>query len=289
MAKTLDKLQLGPDRKENDLHGTPDYPCEVYYTDLINYTAGLMPEHWHNELEFGYVAKGTLLLKCNGQETVIAENQCFFINANVVHSMKMMGEEAGFYSVVFHKNFIRVPNRIYKKYVNPLLSGSYYQMVLMQEAEAAAIIKNALKSYESKEIGYEFTFYNDICALWNCLYQNHPPVDGMEQKMTRRIQEMLQFISMQYMNNIGVDEIAASAGISKRECFRCFKSQLNSSPNIYLLQYRMNRAAERILLTDFNMDKIAKECGFTSATYFSTKFKSVYGMTPKEYRERNRS
>ena len=288
MAKTLAKLQLGPDRKENDLHGTPDYPCEVYYTDLAKYKAGLMPEHWHNELEFGFVLKGSLLLKWNGQDTMVSENQCFFLNANVAHSMKLMGEEACFYSVVFHEKFICVPKQLYIKYVQPIVNGTYYPMVLLKEVEAVSLMKNAMLCFENKEQGYEFSFYNSICALWNYLYQNHPPIDGMEQIMTRRIQDMLHYISMEYGKNIGVDEIAASTGISKRECYRCFKSQLNSSPNIYLMQFRMNRAAEMILLTDYNMDKIAKECGFTSATYFSTKFKGVYGMTPREYRERNR-
>jgi len=288
MAKTLAKIQIGPDRKENDLHGTPDYPCEVYYTDLSKYTAGLMPEHWHNELEFGFVVKGSLLLKWNGQDTLVSENQCFFLNANVAHSMKLMGEEACFYSVVFHEKFICVPKQLYIKYVQPIVNGTYYPMVLLKEVEAVSLMKNAILCFENKEPGYEFSFYNNICALWNYLSQNHPPIDGMEQIMTQRIQDMLHYISKEYGKNIGVDEIAASTGISKRECYRCFKSQLNSSPNIYLMQFRMNRAAEMILLTDYNMDKIAKECGFTSATYFSTKFKGVYGMTPREYRERNR-
>ena len=98
---------------------------------------------------------------------------------------------------------------------------------------------------------------------------------------------MLQFISTNYQRNIGVDEIANYAGVSKRECFRCFKRQLNSSPNIYLLQFRMNRAAEMIVMTDQKINQIASQCGFSSATYFATKFKELYGMSPKAYRERN--
>ena len=106
----------------------------------------------------------------------------------------------------------------------------------------------------------------------------------------QRVQKQtgLLFISANYQRNIGVDEIAGFAGVSKRECFRCFKRQLNSSPNIYLLQFRMNRAAEMVLLTDQKMNQIASSCGFSSATYFSTKFKEIYGMTPKAYREENR-
>ncbi len=284
MAKTLKSLRLGPDRKENDLHGTPDYPCEVYYTDLSNYTAGLMPDHWHNELEFGLVTKGEIVLICNGQEYHVKENQSFFVNVNVAHSMKAVNGEGCFYSVVFHEKFLSFPEHVYQKYVHPLVKGTYYQMVLLGEEESK-ILREALECFENREAGFELGFYNDICRLWKCLCLNHPPMEGTEQKMTIRIQSMLSFISQNFMKNIGADEIAASGKISKRECFRCFKEQLNSSPNIYLMQFRMNRAAELILLTDFTMDRIAKECGFTRASYFSTKFKEVYGMSPKEYRE----
>ena len=286
MAKTLKSLQLGPDRKENDLHGTPDFPCEVYYTDLSNYVCGLMPDHWHNELEFGIVTKGEIVLTCNGQEYQIGKNQSFFVNGNVSHSMKAVEKESCFYSVVFHESFLAFPEQIYQKYVRPIVDGSYYQCVLLGK-DAADLLMHALNVYEKKANGYEFDLYNFISSIWKCMYLSHPPVEGMGNIMTLRIQQMLKFISMNYMNNIGVDEIASSAGVSKRECFRCFKEQLNSSPNIYVMQFRMNRAAEMILLTSHTMDKIAKECGFTRASYFSTKFKEVYGMSPKEYREKN--
>lgn len=288
MAKRLPKLQLGPDRKENDLHGTPDYPCEVYFTDLKNYTVGLMPEHWHNELEYGFVTKGSLLLKCNGQEFVIGENQGFFVNGNVLHSMQLIGDEGCYYSAVFHENFIKGPERLYKKYVQPITNGNYLPMALIFDEPSVKALKQAFQSYDSKEEGFEFAFHNDICKVWQYLYLNHPYVDEAEGKENQRIQEMLHFIADHYGEDIGVDEISEYAGISKRGCFRLFKSQLNSSPNMYLMQFRMNRAAEMILLTDKKMDVIAKECGFSSATYFSTKFKGVYGMTPSEYRERNR-
>ena len=74
MAKTLTRLRLGTDRKQNDLVGMPDYPCELYYTDLASHSTGYMPVHWHNELEYGFVTKGKLLLTCNGTEYIFEEN-----------------------------------------------------------------------------------------------------------------------------------------------------------------------------------------------------------------------
>lgn len=285
MAKTFIRLRLGPDRKQNDLFGTPDYPCELYFADLAKHTTGYMPYHWHNEMEYGLVTRGNLLLKCNGKEYIIPENHGFFINTNVLHSMKLYGDATSYYSIAFHGDFLSLPEQIRQKYVDPVMNNVQFPMVITEDKEFISLLKKSIRCYEKKEEGYEFTFYNYVCALWKYVYLNFLPPTKNEEKINQRIREMLQFIAEHYHENIGVDEIAAHVGVSKRECFRSFKNQLNSSPNVYLHQFRMNRAAELLLMTDKKMNEIAKECGFFSAAYFSTKFKNVYGMTPKEYRE----
>lgn len=288
MAKILQKLRIGPDFKENDLHGTPDYPCEVYFTDLSSCTAGLQQEHWHDELEYGLVVCGSMCLKCNGQEYHLSEDQGFFINTNVLHSMELLDGQACYYSIVFHKSFLNLPRRLYRKYVEPVTDHSYHPAIILRDRESVDRLKLAMRCYEEKADGYEFDFYQAVCALWRWMTQNYPPVLRAEEKVNQRIRSMLRFIAEHYREDIGVGEIAASVRISERECFRIFKNQLNSSPNIYLMQYRINRAAEQIILTDMKMQDVARECGFSSATYFSTKFQRIYGMTPTQYREQNR-
>lgn len=288
MAKTLTRLRLGVDRKQNDLFGIPDYPCELFYTDLASHSIGYMPEHWHNELEYGYVTKGRLLLTCNGAEYIIEENQAFFINTNVLHSMKSTENAASFYSIVFHESFLGMPEQLKKKYINSVINNVNFPIFITKEPEFLNLIRKAIQCYEEKNTNFDFHFHQSVCSLWLLIYGEQLPFASIEEKMDHRIREMLLFISSNYQKNIGVEEIADFAGISKRDCFRCFKRQLNSSPNIYLLQFRMNRAAEMILMTDQKINQIATLCGFSSATYFATKFKEIYGMSPKTYRDSNR-
>lgn len=288
MAKMLKQLQLGPDAKENDLHGTPDYPCEVYFTDLSNHVSGLLPEHWHNELEYGLVTKGKILLKCNGQENLVEEGQGFFINTNVLHSMQAKDGDACYYSAVFHEKFLVLPERLRERYVKRIVADPSYPFIILREESFLKLLHGAMECYEKKMDGYEYDFYCMLCSSWKEMYQIHPPKDGNAEKTNQRIQRMLLYIAEHYWEDIGVDEIAADAQISKRECFRSFKNHLNSSPNMYLTQFRLNRAAEMLILTEKKINEIARECGFFSATYFSTKFLSVYGMSPKEYRICNR-
>lgn len=288
MPKTNIKLKLGTDRKQNDFLGTPAYPCELFYTDLVKHTLGFMPEHWHNEMEFGFVTEGQLLLTCNGTEYLLDDDHFYFINTNVLHSMKRGGDAASFYSIVFHENFLAMPEQIRKKYILPVMDNTNFPVFFTKEPEFVQLVKKAIQYYEKKAAKYDITFFQHICSLWMLTYDKQLPLSVPEAEKDRKIREMLNYISSNYQKNIGVEEIAKFAGISKRECFRCFKQQLNSSPNIYLLQIRMNRAAEMISMTELKINQIAAVCGFSSATYFSTKFKKIYGVSPKTYREENR-
>jgi AraC-like DNA-binding protein/mannose-6-phosphate isomerase-like protein (cupin superfamily) len=288
MAKRLPKLLLGEDRKEHDLHGTPAFPCEVYETDLKDYSMGKIPEHWHNEMEIGIVTKGKIRLFYAAQETEIAEGEGFFLNTNVLHSMEKVGRYPGRYvSIVFHENLVKGPKQINERYVSPVLCDSTRPCIFIKDAQMIALLQKAIQCFEKKNAAYELEFRNDLNEFWLWLFQNHR-FDGTkneENMENQRVNSMLRFIAAHYHENISMDEVAKSASISKRECYRCFKKKLGHTPNTYLNQYRLNRAAEKLMMSNKSIAQIGFECGFTTPGYFATKFKTMFHMTPSEYRE----
>lgn len=54
----------------------------------------------------------------------------------------------------------------------------------------------------------------------------------------------------------------------------------------YVIAYRLKYAKRMLESTDKSMADIADGCGFTDASYFAKIFKSTFGMTPKEYRNK---
>ena len=54
-----------------------------------------------------------------------------------------------------------------------------------------------------------------------------------------------------------------------------------------LLERRLMQAADLLKSTDFTMDTIAFESGFSSTSYFFRQFKKYYNCTPKVYRKEN--
>lgn len=83
---------------------------------------------------------------------------------------------------------------------------------------------------------------------------------------------------------IGVADIAAHATVSSRTLHRRFTHELGVSPSTWLTKARV-RAAQRLLeTTNHSVDRIATQSGLGSATNLRSRFKTIVGTTPTQYR-----
>ncbi len=94
----------------------------------------------------------------------------------------------------------------------------------------------------------------------------------------------LQYIRFNY-NRIRVNDIANYIGINRSYLTAIFKKHLQTSPQEYLINYRLKEAARLIKTTDLPIQEIAADIGYQNALTFSKMFKQIYGVSPKNYRE----
>jgi AraC-like DNA-binding protein len=88
-----------------------------------------------------------------------------------------------------------------------------------------------------------------------------------------------------YFEPLGVDDLAAAAGLSKAHFSREFRRTFGESPYVYLLTRRLERAAALLRSTDHSVAEVCLEVGLQGVGSFTTSFKRTYGMTPTAYRE----
>ena len=69
MALTACNIRTSPQGRELKLHGTALFPEASYYDDLTNES---VPWHWHEEVEFTDVRRGTLLVMISGRRAAFA-------------------------------------------------------------------------------------------------------------------------------------------------------------------------------------------------------------------------
>lgn len=111
---------------------------------------------------------------------------------------------------------------------------------------------------------------------------------GENVKKTGYVDEALKYIESSYCDPITVRDIAEHLNINRSYLSRLFRSMTGISIQDYLLDYRIRQACILLQNTDLSVRTIAHSVSYADALYFSRLFHQKKGMTPSEYRKRNR-
>ena len=87
-----------------------------------------------------------------------------------------------------------------------------------------------------------------------------------------------------YFEPLGVDDLAAAAGLSRAHFSREFRLAFGESPHAYLLTRRLERAAALLRATDRSVAQICLAVGLRSVGSFTTSFTRTFGVSPTAYR-----
>jgi AraC-like DNA-binding protein/quercetin dioxygenase-like cupin family protein len=257
-----------------------------------------VPWHWHQELEFCNVIKGSCRFSLPDQEFILQEGDAVFINSSCLHMVEKVSDqtEAIYHTQQFRKELLEgTEGSIFKsKYMNPVLESSLMQGILFKrdnqkQQNLIAVMERAYQSYLLGDVGYEMIIRNLISEFWLYLLKEHK--DALDPSVKRsvsvngRIKTMMTFIEFNYISKIDVEDIGNSANVSKRECLRCFKLNLHMSPFSYLTDFRIRKATQLLSETKDSIITVSEACGFSSNSYFGKVFHRIMGCTPNEYRQ----
>ncbi len=271
---------------------TAEYPYVLNHVDGIETR---VPWHWHEELEFGYVLKGTLKVMVAGQTYVFREKEGFFINTDILHMMEADNPEEGavWESYLFHSVFLTGHFRsvFETKYIEPVLKNKKTEILhfTQENYNQSKILEMLMKVSGYDEIkNQEFQIRNTFSEIWLLLMEEIAEQEKSPSKIKKisqeRIQLMLGYIHMHYNEKITLEQIASAAFISTRECLRCFQNCIDKTPFEYLMDYRIQMAEKLLKSTALPVTDIALQTGFNSSAYFSKIFKQFRHMSPGDYR-----
>ncbi|WP_226782255.1 helix-turn-helix transcriptional regulator [Oceaniglobus trochenteri] len=99
-----------------------------------------------------------------------------------------------------------------------------------------------------------------------------------------RVRRSLRLMEDRMTEDVDMEGIARSVGLSRPHFFKLFKQQMGVTPNIYLNTLRAEQAIEDLLTTDKSVTDIAHDLGFSSQASFTRFFSSNVGIAPSEYR-----
>ena len=74
-------------------HGSDDFPIGIYRDDFSEFEHGQIAWHWHDEIQFDYIIKGTILVQVGTSEFVLKPGESIFINTGMLHRLVPVDEK----------------------------------------------------------------------------------------------------------------------------------------------------------------------------------------------------
>ena len=110
--------------------------------------------------------------------------------------------------------------------------------------------------------------------------------NAMDQQLMRNVE---QFV-LQNMNRgqISLEEMATAMGMGRVPFFHKIRSITTKTPAEVVRDLRLKHACTLLINTNVNMSELAINVGFMTAENFINIFKEKFGMTPLEYRLKNK-
>ena len=127
-------------------------------------------------------------------------------------------------------------------------------------------------------------YLSSLCTAYACFLTQRLDVDSTIHKCVSNIISEISKNAFDPQINLAL--ALSKSGYSEDYMRSCFKRITKKTPNAFLTEIRIKHACFLIDVyhDELSLNEISESCGYLDYVYFSKKFKSVMGMSPREYR-----
>ncbi|PTE68377.1 AraC family transcriptional regulator [Staphylococcus devriesei] len=103
-----------------------------------------------------------------------------------------------------------------------------------------------------------------------------------------KINKVIQYMELHLSRDITLEDLAKSVELSPAYLSRTFKKEVGVTISLFLSEQRVRKGEYLLKNTDMSIEQIAHYVGFKQQSYFATCFKNIFGLSPNQYRKKNR-
>ena len=103
------------------------------------------------------------------------------------------------------------------------------------------------------------------------------------------VDRVVHYISENLSEPFSIKKLSAAVGYSSSEIYKSFHKYHHCTVGDYVTKSRIEYSCGLLMETDMSVEEISARCGFSSAPYFSKKFKELMGISPVKYRKQGRT
>lgn len=266
-----------------------DSEVEVLWVALYYYQpGGQIYEHYHDYYQIFYIIDGAGDFHFAERWATLQQDMLLFVPSNQPHAMINQGKE----TLKTLEIKFNILNPELKEKLDALLESVFFELT-----EVRALLESVREEGRSKG-----PFYKELSAVYLMkmllllLRQeahaatarnnstNHPALNEPDPVC----EKVIHYLEAHYAETIVLKDLAKRLGYTQSYVCQCFSRKLHCSPLEYLHHYRIEKAKEYILYSDYSIKQIAELIGISNIHQFTRLFRRIEGIAPGGFRKRER-
>ena len=266
-----------------------------YLNNISNYST---ESETHDFWELVFIDSGSVIINEATHEFALSSNNVVFHCPGERHSFSIGSKGATLFIISFVCNddimghFVKKIfeiNHVQKKYISSIIEEAQQAFILNQdELLLRDLHPNPESSVGAGQLIRTYLEQLLISLLRIELYKNQKksPIMVSTNQTAEYIKNVIiEYLSNNLSNNVGVDEIASYLKYCRSYISRLFKDATGYSIIQYYNLMRIKEAKNLLHRSFYTVSEIAEILGFQNIHYFSRVFKQIVGKSPKIYKD----
>lgn len=255
---------------------TPHLPgVELYSARLVDHA---FAPHVHDGYSLGAIEAGVERFRYKGTEHLAPAGTLVLLNPDELHTGEAEVESGWTYQMLYIE-----PETLRK------LTGSeaFFRDATVHDPLLATAFRQTFRSmWQAPD---DIAFLSDFTQLIDAIAARYGsnarrPAPSHNARRMASMQRVLDCIEEELDQPLGIDTLAAEAGLSVFHFVRIFSATFHATPHQYL-QARRAARAKSLLAQRATPSDAAAAAGLTDQSHLNRWFKRTYGVTPAQYQQ----
>lgn len=184
-------------------------------------------------------------------------------------------------------NWVHFGGKRTQAYLDAL--GVSLEQPLLNLPDAPVLVQAFEEIYSALQLGYTesslMALSTELGRFLGMLKAHQRAFYHKGRQAEQKIVESMAYMRENIERPLKLEDLAGRVHMSTPHYCALFKRQTNTSPILFLIRLKMQRACELLTSTDLPVSAVGRAVGYEDQFYFCRVFKKTLGLAPTEYRK----
>ena len=257
--------------------------CATLHAYIEN-PQGMTRPHHHDDYEIYFLVSGNRKYFIQNTIYTLCPNQIVIFKPDIPHQVTVN------LNIPYERHLLYVTPQLFSEvfsnnpFLEQIVNKQFFNLSSDNFERALNFISKINDEFKTNDI-YSLSNIKSILSELLIFIERHNDTSNITiDKSDLRIQNAIDYILDHYSEPITLTDCAKIASMNYHSFSKAFQKNTAVGFKEFLTRLRIDKGCELLETTNYSITKIAELVGFSTDNHFSTTFKSLHNITPKEYR-----